>query len=230
MDQERKFKGIWIPKEIWITQDLSIQEKIILVEIDSLEDEVRGCFASNKYFANFFQLSASRVSHIINDLEAKGYIELSYIKDGKEIKERQIKIKRPPYPEVLQICNRGIANTQEGYCENSEENNKDINNIKIINNIVDYLNTKANTHYKSTTNKTKTLINSRLREGFTEEDFKTVIDKKCEEWLQTDYEKFIRPDTLFGTKFESYLNQRQTIKPKRKETFSEMLDRLAREE
>ena len=49
-------------------------------------------------------------------------------------------------------------------------------------------------------------IKARLSEGFTIEDFKTVIDKKCAEWLGTDYEQYLRPQTLFGTKFESYLN------------------------
>ena len=44
MEQERAFKGIWIPKEIWLSQDLTMQEKIMLVEIDSLDNE-SGCFA-----------------------------------------------------------------------------------------------------------------------------------------------------------------------------------------
>ena len=57
------------------------------------------------------------------------------------------------------------------------------------------------------TNKTtQKHINTRLSERFTVEDFKTVIDKKYAEWLGTDYEQYLRPQTLFGTKFESYLN------------------------
>ena len=46
-----------------------------------------------------------------------------------------------------------------------------------------------------------------MEEKFTEEDFYTVIDKKCNEWLGTEMERYLRPQTLFGTKFESYLNQ-----------------------
>ena len=72
--------------------------------------------------------------------------------------------------------------------------------------IVDYLNERAGTRYKANTAKTKTVIKARLSEGFTIEDFKTVIDKKCAEWLNTEWEKFLRPETLFGTKFEGYLN------------------------
>lgn len=73
--------------------------------------------------------------------------------------------------------------------------------------ILDYLNLKINSNYRSTTQKTKMLIESRLKEGFVLEDFKTVIDKKVDEWLNTDMAKYLRPETLFGTKFESYLNQ-----------------------
>lgn len=76
--------------------------------------------------------------------------------------------------------------------------------------IVEYLNQKAGTKYKHTTKKTHSLIHARLSEGFSVDDFKTVIDKKCAEWLGTDMEKFLRPETLFGTKFESYLNAKQS--------------------
>ena len=81
--------------------------------------------------------------------------------------------------------------------------------------IIQHLNMRAGTKYKSNTAKTKQLINARLNEGFTLEDFKTVIDKKCVEWCGTEFEKFLRPNTLFGTKFESYLNQ-NVVKPKSK--------------
>jgi hypothetical protein len=63
----RDFKGIWIPKEIWLAEDLTVMEKLFLVEIDSL-DNARGCFATNAYFADFFGLSDSQVSRIIGQL------------------------------------------------------------------------------------------------------------------------------------------------------------------
>lgn len=76
--------------------------------------------------------------------------------------------------------------------------------------IVDYLNSTANKKYRHTTRKTKDLIKARFNEGFTLEDFKQVIDIKNNEWKNdTKMQKFIRPETLFGTKFESYLNQKQ---------------------
>lgn len=51
------------------------------------------------------------------------------------------------------------------------------------------------------------LIRARLNEGFVEEDFFKVIDTKCKQWLNTNMEKFLRPETLFSNKFEGYLNE-----------------------
>ena len=74
--------------------------------------------------------------------------------------------------------------------------------------IINYLNLKCETSYRSSTKKTKTLIEARLKEGFKEEDFYLVIDKKTRQWLKDkDMCKFLRPETLFGNKFESYLNE-----------------------
>jgi uncharacterized phage protein (TIGR02220 family) len=81
---------------------------------------------------------------------------------------------------------------------------------EIYETVVSYLNEKAGTNYRHTTAKTRTVIHARLAEGFTVEDFKTVIDKKCAEWIGKEYEKYLRPETLFGTKFEGYLNARQS--------------------
>ena len=78
--------------------------------------------------------------------------------------------------------------------------------ISEIKEIISYLNQKARTNYKPTTKATQKHINARLNEGYTVEDFKKVIDTKCSEWLNTDYSKYLRPETLFGNKFESYLN------------------------
>ena len=72
--------------------------------------------------------------------------------------------------------------------------------------IIAYLNEKAGTKYKAGSEKTKTAIRARFAEGFTEENFRAVIDNKCYEWMGTEWEKYLRPSTLFGTKFEEYLN------------------------
>lgn len=73
--------------------------------------------------------------------------------------------------------------------------------------VVNHLNLRAGTQYKPTTANTRKLVKARLKEGFTVEDMKLVIDKKCAEWRNNpEMAKFLRPDTLFGNKFEGYLN------------------------
>ena len=90
----------------------------------------------------------------------------------------------------------GISNTMN----NEKENN-------IYSEIIKYLNEKANTNYRPSTKNTQSFINARLKEGFMVEDFKKVIDVKVKNWIGTDFEKYLRPATLFGTKFENYLNE-----------------------
>ena len=90
--------------------------------------------------------------------------------------------------------------------------------------IVDYLNQKAGTRYKHSSEDTRKHIRARVNDGYTLDDFKAVIDRKVEEWKGTEWEKFLRPSTLFGSKFESYLNQREEPKGK-KTAFSNFLER-----
>lgn len=71
---ERDFKGVWIPKEIWLDERLNALDKIIFVEIDSLCHEDRGCFASNKYLAGFCQCSETKISKAVSKLIDLGYL------------------------------------------------------------------------------------------------------------------------------------------------------------
>lgn len=103
------------------------------------------------------------------------------------------------------------ADSSSDVVVSEEDKEKDIEEDKdreIYISIVEYLNQKVGTNYRASSKKTKTCIHARLEEGFTLDDFKTVIDKKADEWIGTEYEQYLRPETLFGTKFESYLNAR----------------------
>lgn len=88
-------------------------------------------------------------------------------------------------------------------------------NVKVnvnVNIIIDYLNKVCGTNYKKGIDKTIKLITARLNENFTIDDFKIVIDNKFNEWnVDAKMKTYLRPETLFGTKFESYL---QSTKPK----------------
>ena len=83
---------------------------------------------------------------------------------------------------------------------NSNTKNKEKEN-NIYSEVIKYLNEKANTNYRPSTKNTQSFISARLKEGFAVEDFKKVIDVKVENWTGTDFEKYLRPATLFGTKF-----------------------------
>lgn len=73
--------------------------------------------------------------------------------------------------------------------------------------IVTYLNEKANTSYRDSTKKTKEKIKARWNEGFRLDDFKKVIDDRVKRWINDPHQKqYLRPETLFGNKFEGYLN------------------------
>ena len=101
--------------------------------------------------------------------------------------------------------------TQSSYVAISEEDKEreeDKEKEIIYTSVISYLNEKAGTSYRPTTTKTQTLIRARVKEGFVLDDFKAVIDNQCAEWL-TDPKmaKYLRPETLFGPKFEGYLNR-----------------------
>lgn len=113
-------------------------------------------------------------------------------------------------PQLLQ-CNTDVTKCNTEYRDKSKsiEIEKEDIYSRAIPDIVSYLNEKVGANYKPTTAKTKTLIKARIDEGFSVDDFKRVIDKKTSEWRDTDMAKYLRPETLFGTKFESYLNQKE---------------------
>ncbi len=93
----------------------------------------------------------------------------------------------------------------------SHMENEDVNENRVIDRkeIVSYLNSVLGTKYKYTSASTSNPITARLNEGYTVSDFKQVIDIKSKEWQSDEkFSKFLRPQTLFGTKFESYLNQK----------------------
>lgn len=86
-NNERDFKGVWIPREIWLDDRLNALDKVILTEIDSLDSSEKGCWASNKYIAEFCQCSESKVSQTITKLTKLGYLRVVSF-DGRQ---REIK-------------------------------------------------------------------------------------------------------------------------------------------
>jgi predicted phage replisome organizer/uncharacterized phage protein (TIGR02220 family) len=178
---------------------------------------------TDEMLADQFAIDVNTVRLALNTFERFGMIEiiddvihleawekwqatdkLSEIRE--QTRKRVAKHREKKLLESNEKCNVTVTlrNATEEDKEKEVEEDKE---KEIYSTIVSYLNEKAGTAYRATTAKTKTLIKARLAEGFNIDDFKTVIDKKCADWLNNaEYEKYLRPETLFGTKFEGYLN------------------------
>lgn len=153
--------------------------------------------------------------------QAPGKVNLIYVKDLEELacfekstSKNSLEEKEDKY---LNSFSRGVKNLSSKPVKNLSHNkniyNKTYNNKNMsspipYDSIIFYLNKRANKSYKVTSKKTRNLINSRWKEGFKLDDFKEVIDNKTTQWLCNDKMKtYLRPSTLFGTKFEDYVNE-----------------------
>lgn len=134
---ERDFKGIWIPKQIWNDKNLTALDKMILMEIDSLDSSDEGCYASNEYLSNFCNCTETKVSTSISKLIKIGYLEVSkfdgrkrYLKSRLSKNERQtLKNLKADFKKNKDIYNNKNNNInikesiKEKYFENEELNN-----------------------------------------------------------------------------------------------------------
>lgn len=111
------------------------------------------------------------------------------------------------------VTSQSNVNCSYSLSISNNKDNKSNNNI-YIKEIIDYLNNICDTHYRVANKQTQKLINARFNDGFTVDDFKKVIDNKAAEWKDNPQMcQYLRPNTLFGTKFESYLNQKTVSVP-----------------
>lgn len=137
------------------------------------------------------------MQQLIGSISSEGIRKSEYREKIKLEKEQGTKLGQ---------CPNIISNYIDISNSNSNYNSKSNSNINNYKEIIDYLNNKINSNYKYTTKKTQSLIDARLKEKFTIDNFKKVIDNMCFKWKGTEYEQYLRPETLFGTKFEGYLN------------------------
>ena len=120
MNESRDFKGVWISKEVWLDTRLNALEKIILTEIDSLDNGEKGCYASNEHLAEFCQCSKTKVSTAIKKLIDCGYIYVQNF-DGRkrELKSRLSNFER----QNIKNCKADIQNLKESNTDNNTVNN-----------------------------------------------------------------------------------------------------------
>lgn len=199
-----------IPANVRYDEELKANAKLLYGEITALCNEKGYCWASNSYFAELYKVSKETISRWVSQLSERGYIkiELVYKEGTNQIINRYIRICHEPIDE----------NVNTPIDENVKENNTSFNNTS--NNtlnipyveIINYLNDVACKNYRSSTRKTKDLIKARWNEGFRLDDFKKVIDIKTTQWINDEkMNKFLRPETLFSPKFESYLNEKGDV-------------------
>lgn len=150
----------------------------------------------------------------LKELIDSGYLTRTRLRDegkfkGYEYEVHELPLQKrveKPITENTTLENPTLVNPT--LLSNESTNNDLTNELNNINIIVEYLNETANKSFRSTSKKTQTLIKSRLKEKFTVDDFKKVIDIKSNQWVKDEkMNAYLRPETLFGTKFESYLNE-----------------------
>jgi len=148
------------------------------------------------------------ILHISNWEKYQSVDRLSEIREYNRLAKQKSREKQKALQSPSESVNDKSMTSQRCHdTDKEEEKEKESEKTKVLyTRIIAYLNEKAGTKYKATTQKTKTAIHARLAEGFTVDDFITVIDKKCAEWIGTEFEKYLRPETLFSPKFEGYLN------------------------
>lgn len=195
-----------IPANVRYDEELNPNAKLLYGEITALCNEKGFCWASDSYFTELYSVSKSTIQRWLKQLEDKNYIKRAVIYE-----EGTLKIKS----RYTYLCDNPIRkNEHTPIRKNERDNNTVINNTS--NNtldipyveIINYLNDATGKNYRSSSQKTKKDIKARWNQGFTLDDFKKVIDIKTGEWLNDPkMNKFLRPETLFGTKFEGYLNQ-----------------------
>lgn len=214
-----KYKGYyieWSEDECFaIADDIGIAERAVQ-EIVAKSLQV-GLFNS-EMFNNYGILTSERIQDqyfaAVSKRKSVDYdarfalISLKNVKNAVNVDINRIDSVMNPQSKVkdskVKDSTKYIVEKDEQETENEQTNNT-------CTEVIEYLNLKAQTRYRASTPKTKQLIRARLAEGFILDDFKIVIDNKCADWKGTEFEKFLRPETLFGTKFEGYLNGRQTV-------------------
>ena len=194
---------------IFLTETIPYTAKMLADELDFEESTVKLALSALEQLGmittsdnGYFTISGWEEHQNIEGMER--------IREQNKLRQKRWYDKQKELP--LAINNPNVRNNVRNNVSITQNNATDIDkeiDIEIEKeyiSVVEYLNEKAGTKYRAKAEKTKRLIHARLAEGFTVDDFKTVIDKKCTEWMGTEWEKFLRPETLFGTKFESYLN------------------------
>lgn len=223
---EYKGANLFLNIPVGVAHDdrLKDKDKLLYGEIYAMLNVTDSFFMSNAAMAKRFNCTNRTIISSLNRLEEYGYIQRKNIYKGKQIIRREIMIgSKADFTGVVTPVSRGYRSSLHGGSDADFTDNRTIN--RTINRaeenilsgkpdqapyqeILDYLNSKVGTSYRASSKATQRLIKARSNEGFEVEDFKKVIDIKAAAWKNDPkMSQYLRPTTLFGTKFESYLNE-----------------------
>lgn len=195
---------------IFLTENIPYTPKMLADELDFEESTVQLALDALEQLG-MIQTSGDGFLAVTGWEEHQNIEGMEKIRESKRLAQARWRAKQAAIAEKSTVdstvdSTEIESNNADKDIDKEKEEDKEIY-IKVI----QHLNEKAGTRYKPSSSKTKTCIHARLAEGFTLDDFYTVIDKKCTEWIGTDWEKFLRPETLFGTKFEGYLHSKGKV-------------------
>lgn len=224
-----------IENEIIETEALDIYEKVFYITLKRFANIQTGeAFPGVKRVSKFAGMSERKARSVISSLSEKGFVKVEHRKNQTSIYTLLSVPARYAVGGAHGAVSHahdavGVVHAvHEGGAHGADELKRDeLKRIELKreNNIlsdspnqttceipyveiIDYLNQSCNTRFKASTQKTKSLIKARWNEGFTFEDFTRVIYQKKIQWLNdSNMNKYLRPETLFGTKFEGYLNE-----------------------
>lgn len=214
LHNESKERYTCIDNDVLQSGELSLKAKGMLVILLSLPQDWE---FSQQGMRGFFSDGTTAMRTALDELEEKGYLQRGrergedgklgdsvWVVSEKPILENLILEKLILEKRLLQSNNIQSTNLQS----TKEISSGSAEPAPQADEIVAYLNGKLGTRYRATTRSTSKHINARLREGYTVADFKAVIDKKVAKWKDDPkMSAYLRPETLFGAKFESYLNE-----------------------
>jgi uncharacterized phage protein (TIGR02220 family) len=188
-----------LPSNIFYDKKLSANSKLLACLITNFCDKYGKCFVSNKHLGDVLNRSESTISRLVGELVDAGYF--NSIVDQNDANKRTLTLSAK-----MLIP---IRKNEDTYTQKCEDNNTIYNNTKlnIFKEVISYLNEQANTSFKYSNKANQRLISARVDEGYKLEDFKIVINNMVTKWKGTEWEQYLRPQTLFqASKFENYLN------------------------